>query len=132
MNELDDIKSLFNEVLGVEIELDGKILSEAEREKINFISFVDCYRQAVIRSNKIDEKFGINLWAYEDLFAKSLESLINLAFTDEISELILWYIYEHPLAESNEDRTVNDTSGNQYIVHNTEDLYDLIIKLQEE
>jgi hypothetical protein len=132
MEELDDIRSLFSSVLGVEVEIDGQILSEAEKEKRNFLIFVDNYRTAVIRSTELHKAYGIDIWAYEDMYAKSLEGLIYLAFPEDIAEVILWYIYEHPLAESDEDRTLHDTDGNEYIIQTTEELYNLILTLEKE
>lgn len=132
MEEIDDIVSLFNSVLGIEVEFDGVILTEEQKEKRNFLTFVDNYRNAVIRSTKLHEEYGIDVWAYEDTYAKSLEGLIYLAFPEDIAEVILWYIYEHPLAESDEDKTLNDTEGNQYIINTSEELYNLIVTLQDE
>ncbi len=132
MEEIDDIVSLFNSVLGIEVEFDGVILTEEQKEKRNFLTFVDNYRNAVIRSTKLHEEYGIDVWAYEDTYAKSLEGLIYLAFPEDIAEVILWYIYEHPLAESDEDKTLNDTDGNQYIINTSEELYNLIVTLQDE
>lgn len=132
MEEIDDIVSLFNSVLGIEVEFDGVILTEEQKEKRNFLTFVDNYRNAVIRSTKLHEEYGIDVWAYEDTYAKSLEGLIYLAFPEDIAEVILWYIYEHPLAESDEDRTLNDTDGNEYIINTSEELYNLIVTLQDE
>ena len=132
MEELDDIKNLFSSTLGVQVECDGKILTDAEKEKKNFLIFLDNYSNAVIRSTKLHEQYGIDIWGYEDMYAKSLEGLISLAFPEDIAELILWYVYEHPLAETDEDKTVSDTDGNQYVINNSEELYNLIITLQDE
>lgn len=132
MEDLSGIKELFSSVLGVDIEIDGQILSEADKEKKNFLTFIDSYKEAVLRSTHLHETYGIDLWSYEDIYAKSLEGLISLTFPEDIAELILWYVYEHPLAETDEDRTVSDTNGNQYLITNSEELYNLIITLEDE
>lgn len=132
MEDIEEITEFFNSILGVEVEIDCVILSEEEKEKRNFLIFVDNYRNAVSRSAKLHEEFGIDIWAYEDIYAKSLEGLIYLAFPEEVAELILWYIYEHPLAESNEDRTLQDTNGKEYLIETTEELYNLILILEKE
>ncbi len=132
MEEIDNIVDLFNSVLGIEVEFDGVILTDEQKEKRNFLIFVDNYRNAILRSLKLQEEFGIDAWAFEDTYAKSLEGLIYLAFSEDIAEVILWYVYEHPLAESDEDRTLNDTDGNAYIIHTSEELYNLIVTLQDE
>jgi hypothetical protein len=132
VEEIDDIVNLFNSVLGVEVEFDGVILTDEQKEKRNFLIFVDNYRNAILRSLKLQEEFGIDAWAFEDTYAKSLEGLIYLAFPEDIAEVILWYVYEHPLAESDEDKTLNDSNGNQYVIHTSEELYKLIVTLQDE
>ena len=132
MENTDEITNLFNSVLGVKVEFDGKILTTEEKEKRNFLTFVDNYRNAVIRSTKLHEEYGIDIWAYENTYAKSLEGLIYLAFPEEVAELILWYIYEHPLAESDEDKTLQDTNGKKYLIETTEELYNLILILEKE
>jgi hypothetical protein len=132
MEQLINIQDLFSSVLGIDVELDGEVLSEAELEKKNFILFIESYREAVLRSTNLQEKYGIDLWSYEDLYAKSLEGLINLTFPADVCELILWYVYEHPLAETEDDKIVSDTEGNQYKIETAEELYNLIITLEEE
>lgn len=131
MEDIEEITEFFNSILGVEVEVDCVILNEEEKEKRNFLIFVDNYRNAVSRSAKLHEEFGIDIWAYEDTYAKSLEGLIYLAFPEDVAEVILWYIYEHPLAESDEDRTLQDTNGGKYLIETTEELYNLILILEK-
>jgi hypothetical protein len=131
VEDIEEITEFFNSILGVEVEVDCVILNEEEKEKRNFLIFVDNYRNAVSRSAKLHEEFGIDIWAYEDTYAKSLEGLIYLAFPEDITEVILWYIYEHPLAESDEDRTLQDTNGGKYLIETTEELYNLILILEK-
>ena len=131
MEDIEEITEFFNSILGVEVEVDCVILNEEEKEKRNFLIFVDNYRNAVSRSAKLHEEYGIDIWAYEDTYAKSLEGLIYLAFPEDVAEVILWYIYEHPLAESDEDRTLQDTNGGKYLIETTEELYNLILILEK-
>ena len=131
MEDIEEITGFFNSILGVEVEVDCVILNEEEKEKRNFLIFVDNYRNAVSRSAKLHEEFGIDIWAYEDTYAKSLEGLIYLAFPEDVAEVILWYIYEHPLAESDEDKTLQDTNGGKYLIETTEELYNLILILEK-
>jgi len=131
VEDIEEITEFFNSILGVEVEVDCVILNEEEKEKRNFLIFVDNYRNAVSRSAKLHEEFGIDIWAYEDTYAKSLEGLIYLAFPEDVAEVILWYIYEHPLAESDEDRTLQDTNGGKYLIETTEELYNLILILEK-
>ena len=132
MSDSIEIKNLFEDILNVKLKLEAEVLSPQEQEKKHFLLFVDSYKEAVIRSQTLIEQHGIDLWAYEDLYAKSLEGLIYLAFPEPVAELVLWYVYEHSLAEDDSDRTVTDTEGNEHLINNSEELYELILKMDIE
>ena len=80
--------------------------------------------------DKLADKFGLDLWSWEDMFAKSLEGLINYSFTPELVEVILWYVYEHSLAEDEEDKIVN-FGDEAFVIETAEDLYKLICLVEE-
>jgi len=89
MSDLAGIKNLFEEVLQVDLKIEGEVLTPQEQEKKFFLLFVDSYREAVLRSQLLGEQYGIDLWEYENLYAKSLEGIIYLAFPEPVAELIL-------------------------------------------
>ena len=130
MDPKKDFKKFFQKVFDTPIDIQGEILTSEELTRKNFITFVDNYRKAVIRSQEIQEKFGLDLWSWEDLFAKSLEGIIYYTFEDEVAEVILWYIYEHYLAEDPEDKIIN-FGEEQFMIETSEDLYDLICLVEE-
>ena len=130
MDPKKDFKKFFQKVFDTPIDIQGEILTSEELTRKNFITFVDNYRKAVIRSQEIQEKFGLDLWSWEDLFAKSLEGIIYYTFEEEVAEVILWYIYEHYQAESPEDKIVN-FGEEQFMIETSEDLYDLICLIEE-
>jgi len=113
------------------VEIQGVTLTPQELARKNFTMFVNNYKTAVFRSQEIQEKFSLDLWSWEDMFAKSLEGLISYSFTPESVEVILWYIYEHSLAEEEGDYVV--TYGeDEYIIKTSDDLYDLVLLLEKE
>ena len=130
MDPKKDFKKFFQKVFDTPIDIQGEILTSEELTRKNFITFVDNYRKAVIRSQEIQEKFGLDLWSWEDLFAKSLVGIIYYTFEDEVAEVILWYIYEHYLAEDPEDKIIN-FGEEQFMIETSEDLYDLICLIEE-
>jgi len=130
MEPKKDFKKFFQKMFDTPIEIRGEILTPEERVKKNFITFVENYKKAILRSREAQEKFGLDFWSWEDAFAKSLEGLIYYTFDDEVAEVILWYIYEHSLAESEEDKIVN-YGEDQFIIETAEDLYDLICLFEE-
>ena len=131
MDPKKDFKKFFQKMFDTPVEMQGVVLTPQELDRKNFITFVNNYKTAVFRSQEIQEKFGLDLWNWEDMFAKSLEGLINYSFTPESVEVILWYIYEHTLAEEEGDYVV--TYGeDEYIIKTADDLYDLVLLLEEE
>ena len=131
MDPKKDFKKFFQKMFDTPVEIQGVVLTAEELARKNFTIFVDNYKKAVTRSQEVQEKFGLDLWSWEDMFAKSLEGLINYAFSPESVEVILWYVYEHSLAEDESDYIV--TYGeDDFIIKTTEDLYELILLLEEE
>ena len=130
MDPKKDFKKFFQKLFDTPVDIQGEILTSEELTRKNFITFVDNYRKAVIRSQEMQEKFGLDLWSWEDLFAKSLEGIIYYTFEEEIADVILWYIYEHYLAEDPEDKIIN-FGEEQFMIETSEDLYDLICLVEE-
>jgi hypothetical protein len=131
MDPKKDFKKFFQKMFDIPVEIQGVVLTPQELDRKNFIAFVNNYKTAVSRSQEIQEKFGLDLWNWEDMFAKSLEGLINYSFAPESVEVILWYIYEHTLAEEEGDYVVTYGEG-EYIIKTADDLYDLVLLLEEE
>ena len=130
MDPKKDFKKFFQKLFDTPVDIQGEILTSEELTKKNFINFVDNYKKAILRSREAQEKFGLDFWSWEDLFAKSLEGLIYYTFEDEVAEVILWYIYEHSLAEDQEDKIVN-FGDEAFTIETSEDLYDLICLVEE-
>ena len=130
MDPKKDFKKFFQKLFDTPVDIQGEILTSEELTRKNFIIFVDNYRKAVIRSQEMQEKFGLDLWSWEDLFAKSLEGIIYYTFEEEVAEVILWYIYEHYQAEDPEDKIII-FGEEQFMIETSEDLYDLICLVEE-
>jgi hypothetical protein len=131
MDPKKDFKKFFQKMFDTPIEIQGEVLTPDQLDRKNFIIFVENYKKAVIRSQEIQEKFGLDLWPWEDMFAKSLEGLIYYSFDEEVADVILWYIYEHSLAEDQEDKIIN-FGDEQFVIETAEDLYDIICLYEEE
>jgi hypothetical protein len=131
MDPKKDFKKFFQKMFDTPIEIQGEVLTPDQLDRKNFIIFVENYKKAILRSREAQEKFGLDFWSWEDLFAKSLEGLIYYTFDDEVAEVILWYIYEHSLAEDQEDKIIN-FGDEQFVIETAEDLYDIICLYEEE
>ena len=131
MSTKKDLKDFFNKVLGVSIEIQGEDPTPEVLDKKNFITFVDSYKKAVKRSMEVDDKHNLNLWEWDNLYAQSLEGLIYFTFDEYIAEVILWFIYEHNLVEDESDWVITDPEENQHLIKTSEDLYELVLKLEK-
>jgi hypothetical protein len=131
MSTKKDLKDFFNKVLGVSIEIQGEDPTPEVLDKKNFITFVDSYKKAVKRSMEVDDKHNLNLWEWDNLYAQSLEGLIYFTFDEYIAEVILWFIYEHDLVEDESDWVITDPEENQHLIKTSEDLYELVLKLEK-
>jgi hypothetical protein len=131
MSTKKDLKDFFNKVLGVPIEIQGEDPTPEVLDKKNFITFVDSYKKAVKRSMEVDDKYNLNLWEWDNLYAQSLEGLIYFTFDEYIAEVILWFIYEHDLVEDESDWVITDPEENQHLIKTSEDLYELVLKLEK-
>jgi len=130
MNPKKDFRNLFRKVLGVDIEIEGTQLTPEELERKNFILFIENYQKAIIRSVEVEDKYNLDLWSWDDMYAKALEGLINFTFDELVAELILWFVYEQHLAEDENDLIVTDLDGNKVKIQTAGELYDFIIKLE--
>ena len=130
MEPKKDFKKFFQKMFDVPVEIQGASLTPEEKARKNFITFVDNYKQAVPRSGEVDEKYNLNLWDWDNLYAQSLEGLISYSFEEEVAEVILWYVYEHGLAEEEGDYKVV-VNEDEFIIKTSDDLYDLILILEE-
>jgi hypothetical protein len=131
MSTKKDLKDFFNQILRVPIEIQGEDPTPEVLDKKNFITFVDSYKKAVKRSMEVDDKHNLNLWEWDNLYAQSLEGLIYFTFDEYIAEVILWFIYEHDLVEDESDWVITDPEENQHLIKTSEDLYELVLKLEK-
>jgi hypothetical protein len=130
MEPKKDFKKFFQKMFDVSVEIQGVSLTPEEKARKNFIIFVENYKLAVNRSNEVDEKYNLNLWDWDNMYAQSLEGLILYTFNEEIAEVILWYVYEHGLIEDEDDYKVV-AGENEFIIKTADNLYDLILLLQD-
>lgn len=131
MNPKKDLKKFFENLIGTPVEIQGEVYTPEQLEKKNFITFVDSYKDAVTRSSQVDEKYSLNLWEWDNLYAQSLEGLIMFTFDAPVAELILWYVYEHDLTEDESDWVITLDEKKSYKIKTAGDLYDLILIIEK-
>jgi len=131
MNPKKDFKDYFEKVLGAKVEIQGQSLSLKERERTNFINFIEGYRKVIQRSITLQKQYEVNFYSWDVGFIEALESLINFTFDKHLSKLITWYVYRHPFITDEDEKIIVDPDGNTHLVENAEDLYELILLLEK-
>lgn len=130
MEPKKDFKKFFQKMFDIPVEIQGVSLTPEEKARKNFITFVESYKSAVNRSNEVDDKYNLNLWDWDNMYAQSLEGLIFYTFGEEIAEVILWYVYEHGLIEDEDDYKIV-AGEEEFIIKTTDDLYDFICLIED-
>lgn len=89
-------------------------------DKEMFVDIVSRLDEVWIKSNKVFEKFKINLLEYEEDYFCLIEDLLLMKYGSWKTEIILWYVYGridknkeiHPLSlnlEGNEEKVIVKT-----------------------
>jgi hypothetical protein len=109
--------------------------SKMRKEKQIFIEIVKTLLLINNRSIDLINKNNIDLTYYDNLFFDVIEDLLLLKYGITKTNIILWYIYER----ISEDGTINSITFNyvengnveEYILKNEEELWNLLLKLEE-
>jgi hypothetical protein len=75
--------------------------------------------------------YGFNTAKYDESFYRIIDSLFHLHFSVESTELILFYLYDR----INPDGSINpilDINGKDIILHDVDDLWFLVDKIESE
>lgn len=119
---LDDIKNLFNQVLGSEVTIKDNI--DATEEGV-FLAFIKKLEESYEVENKLFEVSGIELAKVTDPLWFVLENSFKFLYGEEAADLILWYIFDR----FNPDGSIvplEDENGKEYIFENAKDLWSYI------
>lgn len=115
----DDLKNLFNGVLGSEIKIKDNI--DATEEKV-FCLFIKKLDETFEMENKIYETAGIDLNKVNDGLWFVVENSFRFLYGEDATELIMWYV----LNRTNEDGEVEyleDEDGKKHIIDTPQKLF---------
>lgn len=86
---LQNIRDLFEKVLGTEVTIKDEIDDSEEKIFVNLIKKLD---QAFTKENKIEEISGIDLTKVTEDLWYVVEHLMQFTYGDDARELIMWYV----------------------------------------
>jgi hypothetical protein len=119
---IDDIKDLFNQILGSEVIIKDNI--DATEEGV-FIVFIKKLEEAYNVENQLFDIGGLELAKITDPLWFVLENSFKFLYGEEAADLIWWYIFDR----FNPDGSVvplEDENGKEYIFKDAKDLWSYI------
>lgn len=103
-------------------------------EKETFIETVILLEHCWLRTNFLHEEVKIDLWNYEENYYKVIENLIFMKYTDDVANLILWYVYDRFDADGKLlglDVTLPGKEKKRFLLKSPTDLWNLIEKINK-
>jgi hypothetical protein len=122
MVNLKDINDFFKKVFGdkIEITIDQKV---EITEKEQFHDIVKAYEEIAERDNKMLHEMNIELSSYSEPFFVLIDYLISVKYSEEIHELVIFYIYGNKDEDDNLVVYDEDEDGNPIYIKDFEDLW---------
>jgi hypothetical protein len=119
---INDIKELFNQILGSEVIIKDNL--DATEEGV-FLVFIKKLEEAYEMENDLFEVSGIELTKITDPLWFVLENTFKFLYGEEAANLVWWYVFDR----FNPDGTIvplEDESGKQYTLNSPKDLWSYI------
>jgi len=103
-------------------------------EKEMFIETVILLEHCWFKTNFLHEEVKIDLWNYEENYYKVIENLIFIHYSEEVANLILWYVYDRFDADGKVlglDITFPGKEPKLFILKTPTDLWNLVEKINK-
>lgn len=123
--EKKNIIETFEKILNVKPIIEEIYSSPEQKEKELFIKTIYIIESINQRAEEMFEKYGVDLSTLENLYFVAFESLLELKYSNEIREIIYWYLYDR-FDEDGNMLPIEDLSGKKLFINNPEILYDII------
>ena len=119
---IDDIKELFNQILGSEVTIKDSI--DATEEGV-FIIFIKRLEESYNIENQLFDVGGIELSKVVDPLWFVLENTFKFLYGEEATDLIWWYIFDR-INPDGSLSPLEDENGKEYIFKDAKDLWSYI------
>jgi hypothetical protein len=121
----EGIKKEIEDIIGVDTVLKQKKKTDDDFQRERFEKIIQTMQEIEIRGILLATDLRLDFTTYDEKFYKVIDSLIEMQFGKEASELIFFYLYER----ENPDGTVNDLideEGTIVPLNNPNDLWQLV------
>lgn len=128
MIDKQDIQYGFSSLLGGETIVRRQKRNAKNQKKIQFISIIKKYDEALLKSIMLQSQFNIDLSSYEEPFYSIIDEILLLSYGPDIYQLIAFFFYER-LDESGNEQFLTNDNGDEIYIRTPDDLYNVIQKL---
>lgn len=135
MNEghVDGIKKTIEEVIGTDTVLKVKKPTEDDIQREKFESIIRSLEQAEVRSMILGGDMGMDFTKYDEPFYTAIDSLLELCYGKEATEVIFFYLYDRVNPDGSINELIHLESQKSIALNTVQDLWDLVkvIRSQE-
>jgi len=121
------LKKALEDLLQANISLEQKSKSKSEEKKKLFLSFLNQIEGVLVKSHLLNEDFNIDMTKYEETFYQIVDSVILLAWGQEVYEIIYWYLYDRKTPDGEETYLIDNRTEEKIYIKNAEELYELLV-----
>lgn len=121
------LKKALEDLLQANISLEQKSKSKSEEKKKLFLSFLNQIESVLVKSHLLNEDFNIDMTKYEETFYQIVDSVILLAWGQEVYEIIYWYLYDRKTPDGEETYLIDNRTEEKIYIKNAEELYELLV-----
>jgi len=121
------LKKALEDLLQANISLEHKSKSKSEEKKKLFQTFLNQIEHVIVKSQLINEDFNIDMSKYEESFYQIVDSIILLAWGQEVYEVIYWYLYDRKTPDGEETYLIDPITEDHIYIKNSEELYELLL-----
>lgn len=130
MNDEKEVKKFLEQITGSELDLKKVKRNEDDFKRSLFETIIISIEKVNNRSWLMEKDFEISHFKYDESFHEIIDSLIMLAYGEEATNLILFYLYERV----NPDGSINsllDEENKPIMLNNPTELYYMVKALTE-
>jgi len=128
----NNLEEGFEKLFNTPVILKKQRQNKALKKKSLFLSLMEQYEKSLIKSNRLQTEFAIDLFEYEETYYSIIDKLMLLMWGDSGYDLITFYLHErialdgsiNCLYQMNEDGTESEV-----VLNTPEDLYSYLVKI---
>ena len=128
-NHAEGIKQSIESIIGVDTVLKPKRKTDDDIQREKFIQVIQMIEKAEVRGMLLAKEVNLDFFSYDEIFYNIIDTLFELQFGKEASEIIFFYLYER-IGEDGEPQELIDESGNKVPLNSPSDLWHVVKHVQ--